>query len=445
MTTDIPSRSAGARTFTSRAQIAVMGIGFVLFLLGLGAALYLSLMGDAIRKQARLNSEIQMASRDLLSAMQDSETSQRGFLLTGDERYLEPYFISRISLQAIYQDLVDKTADSPAQAKRVDELKPLVNSKLAELETTINLTQRGRKDEALAIMRADSGRQLSIAMRERIDAIHHVEADALTAARARIDRYALMLQADIIATIALGIALLLIVANARTRLLRDLAQQNLLLEERVRERTAILEARTKRIETLIQDMSHRIGNALSLVTGFLDLQARASKSEEVKSALSAARQRVFSIASAQRRMRLAMDTDTVDAASFFETLIEDFRHALPDERIMITADIAPVSVSSEDASAFAVILNELLANAIKHAWPSGEHGALAVKFAREGDDHVLRVTDDGQGSNREDSSGGLGKILVESLVQSLQGTLSMAPIKKGSDRPGLLCIVRAPV
>jgi two-component sensor histidine kinase len=239
--------------------------------------------------------------------------------------------------------------------------------------------------------------------------------------------------------------LLLIVASARTRLLRDLAQQNLLLEERVRERTATLEARTKRIETLIQDMSHRIGNSLSLVTGFLDLQARASKSEEVKGALSAARQRVFSIASAQRRMRLAMDTDTVEAASFFETLIEDFRNALPDDRIEITAEIAPVSVSSQDASAFAVIINELLANAIKHAWPGGETGTLNVKFAREGDDHVLRVTDDGQGSNREDSSGGLGKILVESLVQSLDGSLTMTPINEGSDRPGLLCIVRAPV
>ena len=187
----------------------------------------------------------------------------------------------------------------------------------------------------------------------------------------------------------------------------------------------------------MQDMSHRIGNSLSLVTGFLDLQARASKSEEVKSALAAARQRVFSIASAQRRMRLAMDSDTVESVGFFDTLIEDFRNALPDHRISIVASIAPGSLPSQDAIAFGVILNELIANAIKHAWDPGDQG--------EQDARVMMVKDDGRGQVREDTTGGLGQVLIQSLIQSLHGQIKHERVRDDAERPGLRVTVRAPV
>jgi two-component sensor histidine kinase len=283
------------------------------------------------------------------------------------------------------------------------------------------------------------------ALRERIIAINNSADHDLTRARARVDALSFYLKLDIIASILLGVALLAIVARARTRLLRDLADQNLLLEDRVKERTAALEARSRRIETLLQDMSHRVGNSLSLVTGFLDLQARASRTDEVKRALAAARQRVSSIASAQRRMRLAMDSDTVESESFFSALIDDLRQTVPDDRIAIRASIARVSLASQDASAFGVILNELLANALKHAWSPTDAGAVTVAFTQSESENILSVVDDGRGHDREDGAAGLGRILVESLVQSIDGALETGPVSADPDRPGLSCVVRAPI
>ena len=138
-------------------------------------------------------------------------------------------------------------------------------------------------------------------------------------------------------------------------------------------------------------------------------------------------------------------SDTVDSQPFFEALIDDFRHALPDARISIDADIQNVALDSQDASAFGVIINELLANAIKHAWRPGETGALSVTFAQRGGENVLGVSDDGHGGGRDDSAAGLGKVLVELLVQSIKGALETTPACEDAARPGLTATIRAPM
>mgnify|MGYP000958546767 CR=1 FL=1 len=439
------ARNAATRPFNQPGQVAALWAGFALFLLGLASALYLSFQLGEIRVKGRHQADIQEASRNLLMALVDSEDGQRGFLLTGNEDYLEPYYVSRVTMQADYQTLKSLLAADSEHAARLAALQPLLEYKIGELEQVIDLKRQKRSNEALRIVGGETNRTSTVKLRAEILAINGDAGASITAIRAQLDRATIAQQTIIMGAIILGLGLVTIVARARTRLLRSLANQNLMLEERVRERTVTLEERTKRVETLIQDMSHRIGNSLSLVTSFLDLQARQSKSEEVKTALAAARQRVFSIATAQRRMRLAMDSDTVEARHFFETLIDDFRHSLPDDRITIETELRNVALKSQDASAFGVILNELLANAAKHAWNASERGSISVIFTQIDEENVLRISDDGRGGGRQDSAGGLGQVLVQSLVQSMKGTLETAPVTNDPERPGLCAVVRAPV
>jgi two-component sensor histidine kinase/CHASE3 domain sensor protein len=420
-------------------------IALIVFVLGLAGALYLSTQAANLRARARTANSTGDAARTLSGDLTAAQNAQRGYLLTGDEAFLQPYYLSRVAAEADFKALANLASGDARHAKRLSALKPLVQYKIGELEQTIDLARAGRRDAALAIVSSAANRNAIAALSAGLDEIGATAGVELAQTRAAIDRNSLWQQTVIIASIVLVLFLATIVARTRTRMLRDLASQNLLLEERVRERTAALEARSKRVETLIQDVSHRVGNSLSLVTSFLDLQARQSKSEEVKTALAAARQRVFSIAAAQRRMRLAMDSDTVDSQPFFEALIDDFRHALPDARISIETDIQNVALASQDASAFGVIINELLANAIKHAWAPNETGALSVTFAQQDGNNVLRVSDDGAGGGREDDTGGLGKVLVQSLVQSIKGALETKPAREDGARPGLAATVRAPV
>ena len=94
----------------------------------------------------------------LQSALKDAETGQRGFLLTGEERYLEPYIGARASLPAIFRELRVQVASSPAQQRRIDTLEQLTAEKFEELAHTIELRRSGSTDDALAIVRTDRGK-----------------------------------------------------------------------------------------------------------------------------------------------------------------------------------------------------------------------------------------------------------------------------------------------
>jgi methyl-accepting chemotaxis protein len=102
----------------------------------------------------------------LLSRFQDAETGQRGYLLTSDKAYLEPY---RSALEAIpnhLSTLRTLTLDNPNQTQRIDEkLKPHIAEKLAELKETIDLHDAGTPDKALIVVKSDRGKKAMDAIR----------------------------------------------------------------------------------------------------------------------------------------------------------------------------------------------------------------------------------------------------------------------------------------
>ena len=88
---------------------------------------------------------MQNATRDLLGAVLDSESGQRGYLLSHDERYLQPYYAASLKLQALSRALSDLTRDDPEQAKRVLQLQPLIDSKIGENLDRVSARRLPRK------------------------------------------------------------------------------------------------------------------------------------------------------------------------------------------------------------------------------------------------------------------------------------------------------------
>ena len=93
----------------------------------------------------------------LLSAVKDAETGQRGFLLTGEERYLEPYTKALATLGLELRDLRSLTSDNPQQLRRIDALEQTIRQKTDELEQTIALRRKGSLQDALALVHSDVG------------------------------------------------------------------------------------------------------------------------------------------------------------------------------------------------------------------------------------------------------------------------------------------------
>jgi CHASE3 domain sensor protein len=106
-----------------------------------------------------------------LSTLKDAETGQRGYLLTGEERYLEPYnsAIARINQQVV--GLQQLTADNNRQQQRIRDLKMAIDSKLAELQETINLRRQQNLEAALREVKSGRGKQIMGDIRQQIAAM----------------------------------------------------------------------------------------------------------------------------------------------------------------------------------------------------------------------------------------------------------------------------------
>lgn len=106
--------------------------------------------------------EVITESEKLISAMTDAETGQRGYLLSGDPSYLEPYYNGLVSSEATFKKLSSLTLDNLQQQKRLDDIGGLMKGKFEELKLTIDLRKSGNEGdyiEAIAILKKDAGKR----------------------------------------------------------------------------------------------------------------------------------------------------------------------------------------------------------------------------------------------------------------------------------------------
>jgi|GEM_PF-5535638 len=128
---------------------------------------------------------------NFLSTVKDAETGQRGFIITGEEQYLEPYLKSKENSVALLQGLQTLTADNPVQQQRLSMIAQNLQGKLAELSQTIELKKRALTDsdletELLEMIRSGVGKQFMDQMRKELVLIEQTENELLVQRKAAL-------------------------------------------------------------------------------------------------------------------------------------------------------------------------------------------------------------------------------------------------------------------
>jgi two-component sensor histidine kinase len=183
-----------------------------------------------------------------------------------------------------------------------------------------------------------------------------------------------------------------------------------------------LAARTS--EMLLEELQHRTKNTLGIIDALLTLQAQASKSDDVKQALLEAATRVRIQAEAHRHLTIK-DAGRVDAQEYLAQICTLLQTTLSGiHPIRIECSGVHTMIHPQKALALGLIANELITNAVKYAFKSGEVGNVTVSLDR--DEHGLlrlRIADDGSGCP-DDAMPGLGTRLISRLVKEHKGTYS---------------------
>jgi two-component sensor histidine kinase len=180
---------------------------------------------------------------------------------------------------------------------------------------------------------------------------------------------------------------------------------------------------------LAQEIHHRVKNNLQTVASLLRLQARADGVDPQK-ALGDSVNRILAIAAVHEELTEHRE-DVVDLAELVDRLRATLVQGLVAGK-QVSAQLEPVALAGQRATALALVFSELLSNALEHG---GEHVAIAL--ALDGGEIVLAVEDDGGGIGTEGD--GTGMSIVRALVRDeLGGTLALA------NDPGLRAEVRFP-
>tara|TARA_R110002110_G_scaffold84618_12_gene219898 strand:+ start:773 stop:2392 length:1620 start_codon:yes stop_codon:yes gene_type:complete len=433
-----------------RYNVWLMAAGFVL-LFGAGIAALL-LAGRARETAADVTHTIEVRSEllTILNLLQGAEAGQRGYLLTRDEQYLEPYTAAHRQIDEELAVLENLVAGHPIQRTRMEQLRRGTERLLANIDETIELGRQGRFDAATAIVDGGRGKALMDEARDIVANAMAEEDMMLSGREARAARSATWLFASLIG--ALGATLVLAILSSqftRRRFMslaerRDqLARLNEALEERVKERTRELEISHEmaeaetgraeyergRVELLLREMTHRVGNNLAMISSLLRMQEARLSNPEARSALETARGRIQTIGAAQRRLRLGTDLQSTRIDGLLEAVVSDLADAtLESETITLTSDFEPLIISARDATTLAVVLGELVSNAIKHAFHSRSTGTITASFTLRPDGvPVLAVLDDGDGyddpQGPDAAKPGLGTMIIDNLSRQYGGEI----------------------
>ncbi len=196
---------------------------------------------------------------------------------------------------------------------------------------------------------------------------------------------------------------------------------------------ARLQEALKHQALLTREMSHRVKNSLTSVVGLLRVQARTAQSQDVKNALEDASLRVSTIAEVHDHLWRSSDVGFVDLADFMTELCKKLRGNTGKHTLHCYSD--PMLLSADHAIPLGLLINELVTNAVKYAYPEGS-GEIEVS-AREVDGQLhVEVSDYGaglpEGFDIDQPRASLGFKVVTGMVRQLQGHLTIANDRKGS-------------
>ncbi|XSG81298.1 MAG: sensor histidine kinase [Methyloligella sp. ZOD6] len=219
------------------------------------------------------------------------------------------------------------------------------------------------------------------------------------------------------------------IAGEEMRLAKEAA------EKEVREARDRFKALAAERAVLLREVNHRVSNSLQLIASMLQIQAVHSNSDETRETLKNAVARVLAVAEVHKRLYTSDGVESVAVDQYLSELVEDLRRSSEDEGLsQLSFEADPLHLDPDRAVAIGVILNELIINAWKYAYPDGS-GPIRIGLKRSADGKVvLSVEDDGVGSATDMSrnSTGLGQKIVTAMAQKLGAELQHAPKERGT-------------
>lgn len=183
-------------------------------------------------------------------------------------------------------------------------------------------------------------------------------------------------------------------------------------------------------EMLLKEIHHRVKNNLMIISSLLSLQSQYIKDKESQEIFRESENRTNTMALIHERLYQSTDLKNIDFGDYIRSLTSDLYHSIvPDpSRVKLNIDVEDLKIDINTVVPLGLIVNELVTNSMKYAFPGQESGYVNVELYRENEKIVLKVSDNGIGFPKDfdyKKTSSLGLQLVNSLVRQIDGELEL--------------------
>lgn len=213
------------------------------------------------------------------------------------------------------------------------------------------------------------------------------------------------------------------------------------IERAVRDRTVELQAALDAQKMLVHEVDHRVKNNLQMISSLIVMQSRSIRDENIRRSLASMLERIEAVSTVHRRLYQSDDVRSFDLSEFARDLVTDLVASSGRDDIRAEFALEQMVIPAQLATPVALMVNELVTNAIKHAFDQGGNGAehvIRAAIENHGDRYTIEISDNGKGMSALGGAA-FGTRLVRSLSRQLEATIAW---RDGS--PGTSVIVTIP-
>jgi two-component sensor histidine kinase len=416
--------------FVVNSTILLLLVGFLALLAIVGMTIWLGENAQRYVDEASQVRDSRMSAVELRSALQNAESSQRGFLVGGNEIYLAPYGNAKTQAQAQFERLKASLVRSSHADLMINRLTDVIAEKFDEMDRTIALKSDLHDADAQALFSSNRGKALMDEANVFLSSIIRISDERLTTGIAEQRRNATWLRW---VSLIGGLIIIIVVGGVTATVFhyageivqtRDEVQVlNTSLEQRVKNRTADLIAERDRAELLLAEVNHRVANSLSMVAALVRLQSNGIKNQVAKDALNETQGRIDAISAVHKSLYSSGDARFVDVEQYFSELLSNVETSMRNEGhgASLRYDLEPLKLKPDLSVNLGVIVTEWVTNAFKYAYPDGA-GEVRVHLKRLSEGRAeLVVEDDGVGRGMEGTpkGSGLGTRIVNAMARTI--------------------------
>ncbi|MEY8021038.1 histidine kinase dimerization/phosphoacceptor domain -containing protein [Muriicola sp. SD30] len=196
----------------------------------------------------------------------------------------------------------------------------------------------------------------------------------------------------------------------------------------------MLQLQNEEKEFLLKEIHHRVKNNLEIVSSLLTLQSEQISDEKVRNAMVKSQQRVHSMSMIHQKLYQGNSLSNIEMKDYFKNLGNHVINSYGmEDRVELECSMKPLSVDIDHAIPIGLIVNELLSNALKYAFPENRKGIIRVSLEQHESVLHLEVSDNGVGKvmSEEPDGTGFGTQLIELLTTQLDGEMKLV-VDKGT-------------